>query len=103
MATLTTTSLSITAPINHASTHPARINHRRSISPAAARALEVLGHAVEYLTDEFVKNGGSFNGNDSQLEAVRILMALNRQVYAECPEVPSLAERWRAFLNPHLA
>jgi len=103
MATMTTTGFSIQAPINLATALPTRPNHRRSISPEAGRALELLGHAVEYLTDEFVQNGGTFNGSDSRLEAIRVLMALNRQVYYECPEVPTLAERWRAFLNPHLA
>jgi hypothetical protein len=33
------------------------------------------------------------------LEAVRLLMALNRQVYFECPEVPSFRERFRALLH----
>jgi len=35
------------------------------------------------------------------LEAVRILMALNRQVYFECPEVPTLRERCRTLLHLH--
>jgi hypothetical protein len=76
---------------------------RRRITPQAGHALEILGHAIEYLTDEFVHRGGSFSANNEQLEAVQLLMALNRQVYFECPEVPGFGERWRALLHLHLA
>lgn len=72
---------------------------RRRITPQAGHALEILGHAIEYLTDEFVHEGGSLSGNDSRVAAVQLLMALNRQVYFECPEVPSLADRCRALLS----
>jgi hypothetical protein len=74
-------------------------NRRRRITPEAGHALEILGHAIEYLTDEFVHEGGSFSPNDTRIAAVQLLMALNRQVYFECPEVPSLAERCRSFLH----
>jgi len=39
------------------------------------------------------------SADKGQLDAVQLLMALNRQVYFECPEVPSLAERCRSFLH----
>jgi hypothetical protein len=80
-----------------------RIPRRRRISPQAGRALEILGHAIEYLSDEFVHAGGSLTANDARLEAVQLLMALNRQIYFACPEVPTLAERWRALLHPRTA
>ena len=73
---------------------------RRQITPEAGKALEKLGHAIEYLTDEFVHSGASFNANNAQLEAVQLLMALNRKVYFECPQVPTLAERLRWLLHP---
>lgn len=69
---------------------------RRRIDRNAGRALEVLGHAIEYLTDEFVHEGGLDSG---ELEAVQILMALNRQVYYECPIVPTLSERFLSMLG----
>ena len=72
---------------------------RRRISPEAGRALEILGHAIEYLTDEFVHAGGSFSAHDGQVEAVQLLMAMNRQIYFACPEVPSFGERWRSLLR----
>ena len=71
----------------------------RRISPEAGRALEILGHAIEYLTDEFVYAGGSFSAHDAQVEAVQLLMGLNREIYFDCPEVPSFAERFRSLLH----
>jgi len=99
MATLSTTGFSVPA-----TTHPAVSGHltrkpRRQITPQAGKALEKLGHAIEYLTDEFVLSGASFSSSDPQLEAVQLLMALNRRVYFECPEVPTLGERMRSLLH----
>lgn len=72
---------------------------RRRISPQAGRALEILGHAIEYLTDEFIYAGGSFSAHDGQVEAVQLLMGLNREIYFDCPEVPSFADRFRALVH----
>jgi hypothetical protein len=76
---------------------------RRRISPEAGRALEILGHAIEYLTDEFVYAGGSFSAQDPQVEAVQLLMGLNRKIYFECPEVPSIGDRFRSMMRPRTA
>ena len=97
MAAFTTTDLPI--PASTTSLTTARQKHRRHITQQAGRALEILGHSIEYLTDEFVAQGCSLSADKGQLDAVHLLMALNRQVYFECPEVPSLAERLRAFLR----
>jgi hypothetical protein len=72
---------------------------RRRITPQAGRALEILGHAIEYLSDEFVHEGKPFTAENEQIKAVQLLMALNRQVYFECPVVPTLADRFRAVLH----
>jgi hypothetical protein len=56
--------------------------------------MQILGHAIEYLTEEFINQAGPIPANSKQLEAVRLLMALNRQVHLECPELPSVGERW---------
>jgi hypothetical protein len=72
---------------------------RRRISPEAGRALEILGHAIEYLGDEFADPAGSPNALDAQMEAVQLLMEINRQIYFECPEVPSMGARWRELLH----
>ncbi len=73
--------------------------HRRRIAPQPGHALEILGHAIEYLSDEFAHAGGSLSAHNAQVEAVQLLMAANRQVYFACPEIPSLSERWRALLR----
>jgi hypothetical protein len=75
----------------------ARTNRRRSISLDAGHALEKLGHAIEYLMDEFIREGGTFSPGDAKLQAVELLMAINRQVYDACPEIPTLADRWHAW------
>ena len=72
---------------------------RRRISPEAGRALEILGHAIEYLSDEFVHTGGSLSAQNAQVEAVQLLMAINRQIYFACPLAPTVAERWRALMH----
>jgi len=100
MAATTTTGFSIPASAPAITTVRAR-SHRRRISPRAGRAIETLAHAIEYLTDEFVRQGFSFSARNEQLEAVQILMALNRQVYFECPEVPTFGERCRTLLHLH--
>lgn len=101
MATTASSSILFSGSVNP--TVPVRTNRRRHISPPAGQALVVLGHAIEYLTDEFVHQGGSFSANNEELEAIQLLMALNRQVYFECPEVPSLGERFRGLLGLHTA
>ena len=72
---------------------------RRAITPQAGHALEILGHAIEYLTDEFVEHHGSMTPPDVRIQSVQLLMALNRQVYYECPQVPEFKDRCRAFLH----
>ena len=78
-------------------------SRRRRISPQAGRALEILGHAIDYLSDEYVHSGGSVAAHDAQVEAVQLLMAANRQIYFNCPLVPTLAERCRTLLHLHPA
>ncbi len=93
-------------PLRTAEPVPARglgtTRHRR-ISPEAGRALEILGHAIEYLTDEFIYAGGSFSADDPQVKAVELLLSLNREIYFACPEVPSFADRLRALMHPRTA
>jgi hypothetical protein len=98
MAAYTTTNLPIPA-FTMSRTSVRQHSRRRQITHQAGRALEILGHAIEYLADEFVEQGCSFSADKGQLDAVQLLMALNRQVYFECPEVPSLGERFRALLR----
>jgi hypothetical protein len=66
------------------------------ITPEAGHALEMFGHAIEYLTDELVDKSTSLSANKECVQAIQILVALNRQVYFECPLVPTLGEWLRA-------
>jgi hypothetical protein len=91
MATTTTAGFQVVKPTAMPAVAGAHV--RRRISPDAGRALEILGHAIEYLTDEYVHRMGSFSAQDAELEAVQLLIALNRQIYFECPVAPTLAER----------
>jgi hypothetical protein len=97
MSTSATTGLPISVPATPATATLRPIARRRQISPDAGRALEILGHAIEYLTDEFVHEGGFFSTQDGRLDAVQLLMAQNRLVYLSCPELPTLGERCLAF------
>ena len=73
---------------------------RRRISPQAGIALEKLGHAIEFLTDQLIdEEGAAPFRRDGRLEAIELLMATNRQVYFSCPEVPSLRERFSKFFR----
>jgi hypothetical protein len=103
MAATTTIGFSIPASAPAVPRASVRANRRRRITPQAGHALEILAHAIEYLTDEFVHHGLTYSAKNEQLEAVQMLMALNRQVYFECPEVPSFGERCCALLHLHAA
>ena len=61
------------------------------------RALEALGHAVEYLIDSRLFHLGDHNVRDEQ-EAAQILMRMSRAVFAECPEVESIRKRMRLWV-----
>jgi hypothetical protein len=99
----TTTCFLIPASTQAVFTARVRRSRRRRITPEAGHALEILGHAIEYLTDEFVCEDGALSARNSQLQAVQMLMALNRQIYFECPEAPTFSERCLALLHLHSA
>ncbi len=73
----------------------------RHISFKAARALEIIGHAIEYLSDESFRDAFSDQENRAHLEALQILMALNRKIYLACPPARTLRERLHSFLHLH--
>ena len=76
-----------------------KATRRRSIDPPAGRALEILGHAIEYLADEMVHEGGMLCDRDPRVEAIQILMARNREIYFACPLVPNSRERFRTLIR----
>jgi hypothetical protein len=99
MAASTTSSLPVPATSTSPQVLYAPVSRRRRITPQAGHALEILGHAIEYLTDEFVHGGGTFSADNAQLQAVQLLMAVNRQVYFECPELPPFSKRILSLLH----
>lgn len=96
MATTTTNGLQIT-PAAWASPSPAS-THRKRVPLRASRSLRLLNHAIEYLADEFLRDSIPPTASNERLQAVQLLMALSREIYAECPEVPTLAERCRRLM-----
>jgi len=98
MSTLTTRVVSpVFAPTGR--TADFRLCRHRSISPQAGHALEILGHAIEYLSDEYINEGGLFSARDPRIEAIQMLIARNREIYFDCPEMPTMGERLRAWLS----
>lgn len=65
----------------------------RNINPSAGHALEMLGHAIEYLLDEYASQQSPAVHRDGQLEAIQLLKSLNRDIYFDCPEKPALLDR----------
>jgi hypothetical protein len=77
---------------------------RRRVSQEFGRAIEMLGHAIEYLADEFALEcmRGQEHvgvGMHPRVVAIEILKKCNRVVYLSCPEIPTLGERIRAVLH----
>jgi hypothetical protein len=100
MAASTTTSFPVAMSTTTAGNLREGLNRRRRIGPEAGHALEKLGHAIEYLADEFVHEGGvSLSANEPQIEAIQLLMALNRQIYFACPEIPTFRDRIISLLH----
>lgn len=57
---------------------------RRHLTRESARGLEILGHAIEYLADEYAidpASKGRLGNADSRIEAIQVLKALNREIY----------------------
>ena len=69
----------------------------RRPSHQQGRALELLGHAIEYLIDSEL--GGPFGDGLSQpsptLEAVQIMVRANREIFAACPIRLTLSQKIR--------
>jgi hypothetical protein len=61
-----------------------------------------LRHAIGYLTEEVLYQRNSAAIADENIHANLILMACNREIYLECPLVPTLSERLRAMVPSFL-
>jgi hypothetical protein len=78
---------------------------RRRVSHEAGRGIEMLGHAIEYLADEFsldcMGRGGrqGLGGMHPSVQAIELLMARNREIYLSCPVAPTWTERLNSWLR----
>ena len=73
---------------------------RRHLSRENGRALEILGHAIEYLADEYaadLQSKGPLGNADPRVEAIQVLKALNRAIYYSAAEVQPAARRIRRW------
>ncbi len=77
-------------------------NVRRKITPEAGRGIEKLGHAIEYLTDEFVHDGCAVAKDYGRLQAIQLMAALNRQLYFACGVEPAFRDRVRSLFHRFL-
>ena len=102
MATSTTTIFPAAMASGKVMPESGRTRQRRSIDQQSGRALVILGHAIEYLADEFIHEGGTFTANRGQVEAIQILMAVNRQIYLACPEAPTFGQWLSSILSDRL-
>jgi len=71
----------------------------RRINSEAGHALEILGHAIEYMADELNAGEAPVSAGNPRLEVIQMLMAMNRRIYCGCPEIPTWRERLREWLR----
>ena len=88
--------ITTTPPLLPMRPEPQREPRRRQPAPMQGMALSVLGHAIEYLIDARLVEGGT-DRNDN--EAVRIMMACSRAVFEECALTSSLRKPIAARLG----
>src|ERR1700761_1680436 len=73
---------------------------RRRLSPEDAKGLEILGHAIEYLADEYAvdpANKGPLGNADPRVQAIQTLKSLNRALYFSGAEVQPVWQRVRRW------
>lgn len=66
------------------------------------RALEILAHAIEYLSDESYYHGCSVLDRRAELDAIEMLMARNREIYLSYRVISTFGERFRKFMRSAL-
>ena len=74
---------------------------RRQLSPEEGRAIEILGHAIEYLADEYCADTlpkGPLGNADPRIEAIQTLKALNRSIYYSAAEVQPAFTRMKRWV-----
>ncbi len=72
---------------------------RRRPAPVQGYALSTLAHAIEYLIDSRIREGGT---TDSENEAIRMMMACSRAVFDECALHKPISQRVGQWLSQRL-
>ena len=78
---------------------------RRRLSPEGGRALEILGHAIEYLADEYANDladKGPLGSADPRVAAIQILKGLNRAIYYSGTQVEPAFGRMKRWLGSRM-
>jgi hypothetical protein len=79
---------------------------RRQLSREAGRALEILGHAIEYLADEYANDladKGPLGNADPRVAAIQILKGLNRAIYYSGTEAEPAFGRMKRWLGSRVS
>ena len=84
-------------PEMHPSQSTIPLRKRRQMTPEAGRAVEILGHAIEYLKDMHQHEGSLLVWEKGYLAAIDILKSRNREIYLACPILPTLEDRLRSL------
>lgn len=74
---------------------------RRRPDMLQGRALESLGHAIEYLIDSRMFEVGQSH-TSADAEAVQILSRSSREVFATCPEIVPVHQRFKQWASDRL-
>ncbi|WP_419806794.1 hypothetical protein [Terriglobus sp.] len=90
-------SISITATPQLPSLQPRPA--RRRTTPQQGRALELLGHAIEYLVDSRLPEGGP---TPAENRAIRTLMACSRSVFEDSIAVVPMHQRVNNWMQVQL-
>ncbi len=90
-----TISLTATPPLPELPSRPIR----RRTTPQQGRALEVLGHSIEYLIDSRLPEGGTTAADNC---ALRILMSCSRSIFEESVAAVPVHQRVQEWVQGRL-
>ena len=88
----------ITTPAPSHRAKPTRQTIRRRPTMQQGRALETLGHAIEYLIDSQLHRTTAAVA-PADIAANQLLMRLSREVFAECREIVPTRQRLKLRLR----
>jgi hypothetical protein len=87
--------------------NPSSRSLRRILTREQGRALEMIGHAVDYLNDCYLYEGDDdelINVGGSSAEAIQILVSLRWQILQSAPmREPRTMRLWNALFHRHIS